>query len=91
MHLICINHVPCLIKRWCTEIDKSSIHSIDKCLDQLYLPHNLKVSYVDSIVNVGQWKARTSRVFVLNVGVPAVVRHLPKLLASHFLIYSMAI
>jgi hypothetical protein len=91
MHLICINHVPSLIKRWCLEMPKSSIHSIDKCLDQLYLPHNLKVAFMESIINVGQWKARTCRVFVLNVGVPAIIRHLPTLLASHFLIYSMAI
>ncbi len=91
MHLICINHVPNFINRWCTEIPKSSIQSIDECLNDLYLPHNLKVAFIESIVNVGQWKARTSRVFVLNVGVPVIIRHLPILFASHFLIYSMAI
>ena len=46
---------------------------------------------MESIANAGQWKARTNRVFVLNVGVPAVLPHLPVLLASHFLIYAMAI
>lgn len=91
MHLICINHVPNLINRWCTKIPKSSINSIDQCLNDLYLPHNLKVAFVESILNVGQWKARACRVFVLNVGVPVIIRYLPKLLASHFLVYSMAI
>ena len=91
MHLVCINHVPSLIKRWCTQIDKSTIHAIDECLDQLRLPHNLKVAYTESIGNAGQWKARANRVFVLNVGIPIVILRIPALYASHFLIYSMAI
>lgn len=91
MHLVCINHVPCLIKRWCTQICKSTIHAIDECLDQLRLPHNFKVAYTDSIDNAGQLKARANRVFVLNVGIPIIALRIPSLYASHFLIYSMAI
>ena len=91
MHLVCINHVSCLIKRWFTHIDKPATRVIDGCLDQLRLPHNLKVAYIESVANAGQWKARSHRVFVLNVGVPAVLPHLLVLMASHFLIYSMAI
>ena len=67
------------------------VHTIDECLDQVRLPHNLKVAYTESIVNAGQWKARSNRVFVLNVGVPVIVPRIPVLYASHFLIYSMAI
>lgn len=91
MHLVCINHVPCLIKRWCTKIGKPAIRVIDECLDQLRLLHNLKVTYKESVANAGQWKARANHVFVLKVGVPAVLPHLTVLLAYHFLIYSMAI
>ena len=91
MHLVCLNHGPCLIKLWCTRMSKSIIQSIDECLNQLCLPHNLKVNYIESILNAGQWKARNNRVFILNVGVPIMIRHLPVLWSSHFLIYSMAI
>ena len=85
------NHVPSVIKRWCTQIDKHTIQQIDECLQQLRLPHKLKVAYIDSISNAGQWKARNSRVFVLNVGTPIMIQYLPRILSSHFLIYSMAI
>ena len=91
MHLVCINHTPALIKRWCGHINKSKVRIIDDSLGQLRLPHNLTVAYIDSIVSASQWKARSHRVFVLNVGVPIVLPHVPVLLASHFLIYSMAI
>ncbi|CAF2043958.1 unnamed protein product, partial [Rotaria magnacalcarata] len=45
----------------------------------------------DFIVSSAQWKAKNSRLFVLNVGVPIVLLNLPKLLASHFLLYSTAV
>ena len=91
MHLVCINHVPSLIRRWCMYIDKPAIRLIDECLERVRLPHNLRVSYIESVANASQWKARNHRVFVLNVGVPVVLSHLPALFASHFLIYAMAI
>ncbi|CAF1433966.1 unnamed protein product [Rotaria sp. Silwood1] len=91
MHLICLGHVPCVIKLWCQNIDESIERLIDGSLGQLRLPHNLNVPVLDSIVNAGQWKAKNSRLFVLNVGVPIVTLHLPRLLASHFLLYSMAV
>lgn len=91
MHLVCINHVPALIKRWCTHISRSTINLIDQELEKLHLPHNLKVYYHESLVNSSQWKARSNRVFVLNIGVPIVIRHIPILLASHFLLYSIAV
>ncbi|CAF2918961.1 unnamed protein product, partial [Rotaria sp. Silwood2] len=91
MHLICLGHLPSVIKRWCQNIDESTIRSIDASLSQLRLPHNLNVPFLDSMVNVGHWKAKNGRLFVLNVGVPIVTLHLPRLLASHFLLYSMAV
>ncbi|CAF3472495.1 unnamed protein product [Rotaria socialis] len=91
MHLVCLGHMPSLIKRWCQSIDRSTIRSIDSALDQLCLPHNVNVPFLDSILNASQWKAKNSRLFVLNVGVPIVTLHLPQLLASHFLLYSMAV
>ncbi|CAF4740035.1 unnamed protein product, partial [Rotaria sp. Silwood2] len=91
MHLICLGHLPSVIKRWCQNIDESTIRSIDTSLGQLRLPHNLNVPFLDSMVNVGHWKAKNGRLFVLNVGVPIVTLHLPRLLASHFLLYSMAV
>ena len=90
MHLVCINHLPALIKRWCTQMDRPKINTIDQELGQLHLPHNLKAYYHESLSNSGQWKARANRIFVLNIGVPLVIRHLPILLASHFLLYSIA-
>lgn len=91
MHLVCINHLPTIIRHWCTRINQTSIKSIDGHLARLKLPHNLRVFYYESIGNSTQWKARAHRVFVLNVGVPIVIKHLPSLILSHFFIYSMTI
>ncbi|CAF4657096.1 unnamed protein product, partial [Rotaria socialis] len=91
MHLVCLGHVPSLIKRWCQNVDKSVVNSIDASLNQLRLPHNLNIPFLESVSNAGQWKAKNNRLFVLNVGVPIVTLHLPRLLASHFLLYSMAV
>ncbi|CAF1332759.1 unnamed protein product [Rotaria sordida] len=42
-------------------------------------------------IKASQWKAKNSRLFVLYVGVPIMANHLPTLLFSHFIIYSLAI
>ena len=91
MHLICLGHVPSVIKRWCQKVEKSSLHEIDHLLGELRLPHNLNIPFLESIERADQWKAKNSRLFVLNVGVPVATLHLPKILASHFLLYSMVI
>ena len=90
MHLVCLGHVPSVIKRWCQNIDKSSLNQIDNSLGELRLPHNLNAPFLESIKHAGQWKAKNSRLFVLNVGVPTTIRYLPRIIASHFLLYSMA-
>lgn len=91
MHLVCLNHVPALIKRWCSRIDRAKILTIDQSLNNLLFPHNMKVYYYESLSNSSQWKARANRVFVLNVGLPIVIQSLPILLSSHFLLYCIAI
>ncbi|CAF2156728.1 unnamed protein product [Rotaria magnacalcarata] len=91
MHLVCLGHIPYLINRWCSLIDKKTILAIDKKLQQLRIPHNMKVVFLESITMVSQWKAKNSRLFVLHVGVPIMLNHLPNLLFSHFVIYSLAI
>ncbi|CAF3017892.1 unnamed protein product [Rotaria sp. Silwood2] len=42
-------------------------------------------------IDVSQWKAKNSRLFVLHVGVPIMLNFLPILQYSHFVIYSLAI
>ena len=91
MHLVCLCHVPALISRWCSRIDKLSILDIDKKLQLLHILHNMKVVFLESIKLASQWKAKNSRLFILYVGVPIMVNHLPTLLFSHFVIYSLAI
>ena len=74
-----------------TSFNQTLVHTNRSCCNQLHLPHNLKVYYHESLSNSGQWKARANRIFVLNIGVPVIIRYLPVLLASHFLLYSMAV
>ncbi|CAF1433030.1 unnamed protein product [Rotaria sordida] len=91
MHLVCLGHIPTLINRWCSHIDKKTISEIDNKLQHLCIPHNMKVVFLESITMASQWKAKNSRLFVLHVGVPIMLNHLPILLFSHFVLYSLAI
>lgn len=91
MHMCCLGHFPALARRWCKRIDKPTINSIDEALARLQLPHNINVVFLDSLSLSDQWKAKNGRLFILNIGVPIVTLHVPKLLASHFVIYAMAI
>ncbi|CAF4802582.1 unnamed protein product, partial [Rotaria magnacalcarata] len=56
--------MPSLFKRWCQSIDRSKNRSVDSSLDQLRLPHNVNVPFLDSILNASQWKAKNNRLFV---------------------------
>jgi hypothetical protein len=91
MHLVCLGHVPSLISRWCTRLNKEAILGIDESLQRLRIPHNMKVVFLDSFKLASQWKAKNCRLFVMHVGVPLMIAHLPKLLLSHFVVYSLAI
>ena len=70
MHLVCLGHVQTLIKHWTSLIDKSKIRNIDDILFNIRITHNLHVVYKDSISIADNWKAKHSRLFVLNIGLP---------------------
>ncbi|CAM4805911.1 unnamed protein product [Rotaria magnacalcarata] len=91
MHLICLNHVSTLLKRFTCILTKNDIDGIDSMLSNLHLPHDAHVKYIYSIKSVNDWKAKDSRLFILNVGLPILIQHLPELYSSHFSIYCMAI
>ncbi|CAF1599725.1 unnamed protein product [Didymodactylos carnosus] len=87
MHQICLNHVPNLIRRWNGQLNGTSKTDIDSTLAAI--PHNVHVVYIHSISQINDWKAKHSRLFVNNIGLPVVVPHLPKIYSSPFAIYSM--
>lgn len=70
MHLVCLGHVQTLIKRWCQLIDKQEVIKMDNMLITVRVPHNICVRYTESISAVEYWKAKHSRLFVLNIGLP---------------------
>ena len=91
MHLICLGHMLSLIKRWLHILPPTDLIEIDTLLSTLRLPHNISVNYNYSMREAGEWHAKHLRLFVLNVGLPCVIPYLPKLKASHFAVYSLAI
>ncbi|CAF1623277.1 unnamed protein product [Rotaria magnacalcarata] len=91
MHLVCLGHVQTLIKRWCQLIDKEEVMKMDNMLLKTRVPHNIHVVYNESISAVECWKAKHSRLFVLNIGLPIGITCLPVLNASHWAIYCVAI
>lgn len=70
MHLVCLGHVQTLIKRWINLIDKQEAMRMDNMLFTIRVPHNIHVVYKESISAVESWKAKHSRLFVLNIGLP---------------------
>lgn len=91
MDLICLGHIPYLLNRWCSSLDTKKILDIDNKLKHLRTPHNIKVTFLESITMASQWKAKNSRLFVLHIGVPIMLNILPILEFSHFIIYSLAV
>ncbi|CAF1032580.1 unnamed protein product [Adineta steineri] len=91
MHLVCLGHVQTMIKRWIDLVDKSDVKTMDNMLFNIRVPHNIHVVYRESMSNVDRWKAKHSRLFVLNIGLPIGVANLPCLYASHWVIYCIAI
>lgn len=70
MHLVCLGHVQTLIKHWTGIIDKQGVKKMDDILSSIRVPHNIHVVYKESISAVDRWKAKHSRLFVLNIGLP---------------------
>ena len=89
MHLVCLNHVPTLIRRFTEFLSKNDITKIDSILSTIRLPHDINVRYNYSIQSVNQWKAKDTRLFVLHLGLPILAQYLPMLYISHFSIYCM--
>ncbi|CAF4851694.1 unnamed protein product [Rotaria sp. Silwood1] len=91
MHLVCLGHMTTLINRWLPLLHRSNVIEIDTILEALRLPHNINVIFNHSISNVCEWHAKHSRLFVLNIGLPCITLHLPKINTSHFAVYCLAI
>ena len=91
MHLVCLNHVPALIRRFLLVLPSTAIAEIDSALLRLRLPHDISVKYDYSFRLIQDWKAKHARLFVLNLGLPLLAQHLPVLMLSHFSIYCMFI
>ncbi|CAF4925855.1 unnamed protein product [Rotaria sp. Silwood1] len=91
MHLVCLGHVQTLIKRWCQLINKTDIMKMDSMLSMARFPHNIHVMYNESILAIDSWKAKHSRLLVLNLGIPIGISCLPTLHASHWTVYCLFI
>ncbi|CAF3329114.1 unnamed protein product [Rotaria sp. Silwood2] len=91
MHLICLGHTATLIRRWLSLLERSKLLEVDNLLDALRLPHNINISFNHSINDMSEWHAKHFRLFVLNIGLPCIIPHLPRLNSSHFAVYCLAI
>ncbi|CAF2156229.1 unnamed protein product [Rotaria magnacalcarata] len=91
MHLVCLGHMATLVKRWLPHLERNQLNEIDSQLKLLRLPHNVHAKFNYSIGDVSEWHAKHSRLFVLNVGLPSIISYLPKVMASHFAVYCLAI
>ncbi|CAF1395132.1 unnamed protein product, partial [Rotaria sordida] len=91
MHLVCLNHVPTLMKRFTEIISKDAVAEIDSILKRIKIPHEVNVKFIFSIKSVQDWKAKHVRLFILNLGLPIMTQYLPISYASHFSIYCLFI
>ncbi|CAF4070044.1 unnamed protein product [Rotaria magnacalcarata] len=91
MHLICLNHVPNLIRRFVGILSKEAIIQVDNILSSTRLPHDMDVKFIYSIQSIQDWKAKHVRLFILHLALPILVQHLPVLYSSHFSIYCILV
>ncbi|CAF2380024.1 unnamed protein product [Rotaria sp. Silwood2] len=91
MHLVCLNHVPTLIKRFIEIISKDTVAEIDSILKHIKIPHDVNVKFIFSIQSIQDWKAKHVRLFILNLGLPIMTQYLPISYSSHFSIYCLFI
>jgi hypothetical protein len=89
MHLCCLGHMSTLIQRWLPMLNKEALNEINSKLFSQRFPHNISVKFNYPLNLCGDWKAKHFRVFVLSIGLPYMLPHLPQLIASHFALYSM--
>ncbi|CAF4925350.1 unnamed protein product, partial [Rotaria sp. Silwood1] len=67
MHLVCLNHVPTLMKRFTEIISKDAVAEIDSILKRIKIPHEVNVKFIFSIKSIQDWKAKHVRLFILNL------------------------
>ncbi|CAF3907108.1 unnamed protein product, partial [Rotaria sordida] len=89
MHLICLNHVPTLVRYFTEVLSKNDLDKIDSILSSIRLPHDVNVKYNYSIQSINNWKAKNNRLFILHLGLPILAPYLPTLYISHFAIYCL--
>ena len=58
MHLICINHLQALVKRWKYLMKESDLRSIGKKIMAQRVPHNIHVKFNFDLKNSHGWKAK---------------------------------
>ena len=58
MHLICINHVQALLKRWKHLLKEPDLRSIGKKIMSQSVPHNIHVKFNFDLKNSHEWKAK---------------------------------
>ena len=91
MHLSCIGHMATLINRWLSVLNKETLAHINAQLFSQRFTHNMSVRFNYPLHLCGDWKAKHFRIFLLCIGVPLMLKHLPSIIASHFSLYSMFI
>jgi hypothetical protein len=91
MHLCCLGHMSTLIRRWIPMLSKEAVKEINDIIFSQKFPHNMSVSFNYPFELSGDWKAKHFRVFLLSIGLPCVLPHLPRLVASHFALYCLSI
>ncbi|CAF5017525.1 unnamed protein product, partial [Rotaria socialis] len=77
MHLVCLHRVPALIKRFTEVLSKDAIAEVDSMLSSIRLQHDCHVKFNYSIQSIHDWKAKHTRLFILNVGLPIMIQYLP--------------
>ena len=68
--LYCLGHVQSVIKRWHQLLSTENVKKMDSTLTMALFPENVHVTYNESVLAVGSWKAKHGRLFVLSLGVP---------------------
>jgi hypothetical protein len=91
MHLCCLGHTSTLINRWLTMLNTEALTEINSKLFSQRYPHNMNVKFNYPLNLCKNWKAKHFRVFILSIGLPYMLSHLPPLIISHFALYSMFI
>ncbi|CAF1530795.1 unnamed protein product [Adineta ricciae] len=91
MHLSCLGHMSNLIQGWLLMLNSDTLSDINSILYSQKFAHNMSVKFNYPINACTDWKAKHFRVFILSIGLPLLLPHLPSIIAAHFALYSMCI